>query len=186
MPIKLKLVPEVEARIRAEAATYNVTPEELITRRLLLAFPTKEEQKLLQMKVNASGLHMQKMEDGGVLCVTSEGWEIRYTVPLSSWREDKISINILKGEEIENFMNAVEEAWKEMQRLKTSLPSGGTFATKTNAGIDIRIGVKKSSINLPLQKRQITTYNEVVEILDQCLAAKERAGRVMDAWQYLL
>jgi len=134
--------------------------------------------------MGAVGVYSEKLPCGGTLEVTAQGFRIHYYFPGPDMRHNGTLVDV-PGAEVEAYMNAFAENWREFQQLKASIPVGGQFQRAGRKGMQIRIGPFREGVCLEMYHMPIRTEAELQSVIGSYRYALQRAAQAQALLQRL-
>ena len=122
----------------------------------------------------ASGTYTEQLPCGGKLTVTQGSWSIDYYFPGPDLRYNGDSVRI-PGSEVAEYVVAFEENWAEYERLKTTVPMGGTFEKPGRKSMVIRVGGYWPGVSIRNHHMATSSREQLERVLGGYRYALERA-----------
>jgi hypothetical protein len=125
----------------------------------------------------ASGTYTESLQCGGKLSVTRDSWSIEYYFPGPDLRYNGDFVRI-PSSELSDYISAFEENWAEYERLKASVPVGGTFEKPGLKGMVIRVGGYWPGVSIRSYHMAISSRPELDKVLSAYRYAFERVPAI--------
>lgn len=128
-----------------------------------------------------SGQYSEKLKSGGELVVTDQSWYIEYYFSGPDLRYNGTFVTI-NGNEIDKYIEAWKNNYSKYLVIKDTIPSEGTFDTRGEMGMSIRIGWSEG-VCLRSYYMPIRTEKKINEVVADYQYAKERAIKLQKMLQ---
>lgn len=121
----------------------------------------------------ASGTYTEQLPCGGKLTVKHGSWSIEYYFPGPDRRYNGDFVRI-PGSEVAEYVAAFEENWAEYERLKTTVPVGGTFEKPGRKSMVIRVGGYWPGVSIRNYHMAMSSRQQLEKVLGGYRYALER------------
>jgi hypothetical protein len=125
----------------------------------------------------ASGTYTEQLQCGGKLTVTQGSWSIEYYFPGPDLRYNGEFVRI-PGSEVADYVVAFEENWAEYERLKTTVPVGGTLEKPGRKSMVIRVGGYWPGVSIRNHHMATTSRKQLEKVLGGYRYALKRAQEI--------
>jgi hypothetical protein len=128
----------------------------------------------------------ENLISGGKLVVTDQEWYIEYYFSGPDLRYSGEIIRI-KSSQLNDYITAYEENYKEYKRLLTIIPKGGEFEIKGELGMNIGVGSIKNGVTISRWYNHlrnscfpINTEDKLEKVIFDYLYCTERAEKLKE------
>lgn len=130
------------------------------------------------------GMYSEKLKTGGELKVSSNGWSIEYYFRGPDLRYNGTFVSI-RGECINQYIDAWKDNFKKYHELKKSIPSGGSFEASGDMSMSIRIGGFAEGVCLHSYHMPIRTEQQLNDVINDYEYARTRSLQILSLFQNL-
>ena len=134
--------------------------------------------------MGAEATYTEKLQCGGSLEVTTQGFRIQYYFPGPDQRHNGTFLNV-SGDRVEKYISAFDENWREYVQLKTSIPAGGEFQQSGRMGMQIRIGGFHEGVCIQSYHMPIRTETQQQKVIGSYRYALKRATEAQNLLKQL-
>lgn len=123
------------------------------------------------------GTYEEKLLSGAKLRVSVDSWNIQHTYKYSDKRYKERHFEI-SGENVDNFVEALQANYNKYAELKATVPSNTTMSIKANEHMTIEVGNIVEEINgihIDAGTIRIHTQEEADRLISECKEAKIKA-----------
>lgn len=126
---------------------------------------------------DSPGTYEEPLSCGGRLKVTKESWEISYYFPGPDMRYNGTFVSV-PGASIERYISAFNDNWKEYEKLKSAIPSGGNFSKPGKMGMTIHIGNFSQGVCIQSYHMPISSKQQLEKVIGCYRYAAQRAPQI--------
>lgn len=126
-----------------------------------------------------NGTYSEKLVTGGELKVSKNEWSIQYYFPGPDRRYNGTFV-IIRGDKIQDYIDAWKKNYNEYQELKRSIPNGGTFIKKALLDMTIHVGGFADGVCLKEYHMKVNSIEKLNDVINDYVYAQNTAEKVMN------